>query len=126
MRMHSKVDTSVEKRQNPRFACAKPKDYKIDFKGDKETGCLLDLSRGGLALQSSRHFEQDEICKFEVWVSVLEKPVSCEARVMWVRHEPKSKNYTCGAKILKIDPSSKVDLLDVLYQDWKKGTVNSS
>ena len=117
---------TVEKRKNPRFQCSRLQEFPVDFGDHQGTGCLFVLSREGLAIQSSRQLTKDETYRFEIWVSALEKPVSCEAHIMWVRSQPGSKNYHCGARILKIDPSSKIDLLDILYQDWKQKTVNRS
>lgn len=110
----------VEKRKNPRFECLNPKNYPLGFKDPQGAGSLHDLSRQGMAIEFSHHLEKDKDYKFEIWVSTLEKSVSCEARVLWVRSQPKSGNYLCGAKILQMDPATKIDLLDILYQDWKQ------
>ena len=115
---------ATEKRKNPRFKCAKPQNYPVDFKDHKGDGCLFDLSRDGISFQSSKHFKKNDVSKFEIWVSVLEKPISCEASIMWVKVESGTENYTCGARILKMDPSSKIDLLDILYKDWKQKAIS--
>lgn len=115
-----------EKRKNPRFECSNPKSYPVDFKNQEGAGCLRDLSRQGVAIEFSHHLEKDKDYKFEIWVSTLEKPVSCEARVLWVRSQPENGNYRCGAKILRMDPATKIDLLDILYQDWKQKTLTRS
>ena len=116
----------TEKRKSPRFKCSNPQEYPIDFKDQGKAGCLFDFSRDGLSFQSSHRLEDSEIHKFEIWVSALEKPVSCEIRIMWVHSQPGTGKYTCGARILRMDPSSKIDLLDILYQDWKKKALNAS
>lgn len=114
-----------EKRKNPRFACLNTQDYPIDFKDKGLKAYLCDLSRTGISFQSSKPFETDKTCRFEVWVSALERPVSCEACIMWSTYEVNTDRYLSGARIVQMDPSSKIDLLDILYQDWKQKTVSS-
>ena len=120
------ANMTLEKRRNPRFTCSKPRDYPIDFIGRFEAACLFDFSREGLAIQSPRRLEQDGVYKFEIWAPALENPISCEARILWARSQISAKHYTCGASILRIDPSSKIDLLDVLYRDWKQRVIGQS
>lgn len=114
-----------EQRKNPRFACRNPQDYPIDFKSKDFKGYLADLSRNGVSFQSSGIFEEGKVCQFEVWVSALEKPVSCEACIVWSRHDISTDSYLSGARIIRMDPSSKIDLLDILYEDWKQKAVIS-
>ncbi len=116
----------LEKRKNPRFGCSNPKNYPLGFKTQEGAGCLHDLSRQGMAIEFSHHLEKDKDYKFEIWVSTLERPVSCEARVLWVRSQPERGNYLCGAKILQMDPATKIDLLGILYQDWKQKALTRS
>lgn len=112
-----------EKRKNPRFACLNPQDYPVDFKDKSLKGYLSDLSRNGVSFQSSKPLDKNKLYQFEIWVSALEKPVSCEACVMWSKHELNTDNYVSGARLIRMDPSSKIDVLDVLYQDWKHKTL---
>ena len=111
---------SFEKRRNPRFSCSESNVCPVDFKDDYATGQLSDLSREGLSLKSVKPLNRDDICQLEIWASDLEKPVSCRARIMWVRFDFQKEDYIYGARILHMDPSSKTDLLDVLYQSWKE------
>ena len=111
---------TFQKRKNPRFLCSDPAEYPVDFTDIGQAGRLCDLSRDGLGFTSHRHLQADQICKFELWSSVLNKPISCQARILWVRFHDGTKDYVYGAQILKMDPSSKTDLLDILYRDWKK------
>ena len=117
----------AEKRRNPRFECSNSKNYPLGLKGHQGAeGSLQNLSRQGMAVEFSHHLEKDKDYKFEIWVSPLEQPVSCEARVLWARSQPERGNYLCGAKILQMDPATKIDLLDILYQDWKKNALARS
>ena len=115
---------SFEKRKTPRFTCSEAQVCPVDFKDSYETGELFDLSREGLSLKSAKPLNTDDVCRFEIWASDLEKPVSCEARIMWVRFDSDKEDYLYGASILQMDPSSKADLLDVLYQDWKQRVLD--
>ena len=110
----------IEKRKNPRFVSRKPEEYPVNFGDQKLRSYLSDFSRNGISLKSSGPLEQNKIYHFEIWVTALEKPVTCKAHVMWSRGETNTDHYTSGARILQMDPSSKFDLLDVLYKDWKQ------
>ena len=116
---------SFEKRKNPRFNCSNPEKCPIDFKEHKGKGRLLNLSRSGIALQSSEHLEKDKTYQFEIGSHLLDRLISCEARVLWTREETGTRKHTCGARILQMDPSSKIDLLDTLYEDWKQKVTSN-
>ena len=115
---------SFEKRRNPRFSCLETQTYPVDFRDDYSTGHLFDLSRGGISLKSAKPLNKDDVCALEIWASDLEKPISCEACIVWVRFDSDKEDYIYGARILRMDPSSKTDLLDTLYQSWKEKVLD--
>ena len=124
--MEIKNRTRTERRKTPRFQCSPLEDYTVDFKDQKETGYLMDLSRRGLALQSPRRLRKNETYKLKIRTPFLKDPVPCESRIVWVRPQQETKQYTCGARILMMDPSLKFDLLDILYQKWKEKVTRTS
>lgn len=112
--------SEIEQRENPRFVCANPKDCFVNFRDQKQSGSLFNLSRKGLAFQTSRQLQKDEVHELKIHAPAFKQPITCEARIVWVRPGPREQYAICGARILRMDPALKMDLLEIFYQDWKK------
>jgi len=109
-----------ERRENPRFYCDRERDYLLDVAGKKDSGRLLDLSRNGIAFESLSRHRQDQVCHLKIKTDVSQESIPCQARVMWVRAGSRSDRTRCGARIIKMDTTAKMDILDRFYKDWKQ------
>ncbi len=112
-----------ERRRNPRFACLKPREWQMVMEGQPQTARLSNLSRNGLSLESSSPLRENEAYQFTIHAIDSKNSVPCEVRIAWVRPAANGNGCICGARLTRMDPSSKVDLLDILYQDWKQRVV---
>ncbi len=112
-----------ERRKNPRFKCRKPADFPIHVASEENIGWLKNLSRGGIAFESNSSFKENQQCYFEIKPKLNAKSIPVEACIMWAVYSPATSGCLCGARILNMDSSSKIDLLDMFYEDWKKTVI---
>lgn len=114
-----------EKRQNPRFACSKKGKYAIIFDDADKPAHLSNFSRDGLSIRSQDPLEENGLYAFTIAGDGLKASVPCQARIMWVQRDAERGHHDCGARIVKMEPSDKIDLIEILYQDWKRGISSS-
>jgi len=114
-----KMSSVQERRKAPRFECQSPRECPVDFDGAAAGARLFDLSREGLSLQSPSPLQVNQTYHLKISDPKSRKKISCEARIMWTRTDEKNQ-CACGASIVQMDPAEKMDLLDILYDDWKK------
>jgi len=118
-----KMLSTEEKRRNPRFERPDSRECPIDFEGLATGAQLSDLSRDGLSFQSPSPLQVNQTYHLRISDLKSEKKIPCEVQVMWTSMGENGQ-CTCGAKIVQMDPSDKMDLLDVFYDDWKKGVLS--
>ncbi|MFA5059416.1 MAG: PilZ domain-containing protein [Candidatus Omnitrophota bacterium] len=108
-----------DRRRNPRFECPPQHEYVVELADHSAVAQLSNLSRDGIAFVSSKDFHPEEIYQFLLKGPHVHSAVACEARISWTKALHPSR-FSYGAKITKIDPQAKTDILDFLYQDWKE------
>lgn len=112
-----------ERRENPRFDCLNPSECLVELEGEPGTVRMINFSRKGLSLESSKYFRRNEDSKFNIRLSGLAGKITnipCEVRVVWVKPRPNEVGCICGARIIRMDSAQKSDILDVLYENWKR------
>lgn len=117
------MNTLSEKRISPRFFCDEPGKFPVDLEDGSSKGFLCDVSRGGFSFYSQNCFPVGDICRFKIRPLDFENSITCESRIVWTQYEEPAKQYLCGAEFLKIDSGPKTDLIDCLYEHWKKKAI---
>ena len=120
MSIEQMSDALAERRKNPRFECYASRDFQIDFDGNVEAARLSNMSRDGVSFQTNQSLGKDQTYQLHINDLNAEKKIPCEVRVMWVQSQGDQENSSCGARIVRMDPADKMDLLDILYEDWKR------
>ncbi len=111
-----------ERRKNPRFKCLKPADFSIQSDSHENIGVLRNISREGLAFESSSLLKEDQQYYFEIRGRDIEKNIPVEVHIVWVSNVS-NERYLYGTRIVNMDSSAKIDLLDTLYEDWKQNVI---
>jgi hypothetical protein len=114
-----------EKRGNPRFECDDMSACAVEFPGIDSLGYLSNLSRTGLAFSLPLQLRNDAVYKFDIRPNNSDRKIPCEARGVWVNTDEATQMCLCGARIVDMDPGEKSDLIDQLYEGWKKRLVGS-
>ena len=114
-----------EKRRNPRFGYFKHQIYTLNFKHEARKARLANFSRDGLGIESPYPLQEDSMYSFHIEGFGLKRAVPCQARVTWVKRDTALEHCSCGARITEMKPSDKIDLIEVLYQDWKQSITEN-
>ncbi len=112
-----------ELRQNPRFESNHLNDYLIEIPEASSTGRLTNLSRGGLGMKLSRELRRNAQYKFDITSLKSGRRIPCQVKIVWAQTNEAQNTCQCGAKIIDMDPADKVEILDALYEEWKKKAV---
>ncbi len=119
MGLGTKIGIMDDRRRTPRFDCPEFRESQVNFQNGGTAGRLWGLSRDGLSMELSQSPEVNGQYQVTLTDFNSERKISCEINVVWVR-PMQTQNFKCGARIVQMDPADKMDLLDVLYEDWKK------
>ncbi|HOW35410.1 MAG TPA: PilZ domain-containing protein [Candidatus Omnitrophota bacterium] len=117
----------TERRKNPRFECPPSRDFLMEADGSHASAMMENFSRSGLGLESLKPLEDGAEYKFKIRLSEQAQDhalVPCEVRIVWVNAKDNQQGYVCGAQITHMAPSDKTDILDILYEDWKRKAVS--
>ena len=115
-----------EKRRNPRFDCDSTNPYFVDFPEMQTTGRLFNLSRSGISFNLPRKLRENAVYDFTIKVGQTEKQIPCKARVVWITTDQESQQCLYGANIEEMDPSDKIELLDLFYEKWKQKIITNN
>ncbi|MFH1359689.1 MAG: PilZ domain-containing protein [Candidatus Omnitrophota bacterium] len=121
--MNNQASEAQEKRQDLRFSCAHAGEYLVDVDASENSGKLINLSRKGLAFKTFGHFCHKDSCQLGIHIPGAKDPVSCRANIIWVQSNSETGTCQCGGYITRMEPENKMDILDGLYQDWRKRAI---
>ena len=108
-----------ERRKYPRYSCSKDRKFVAVYENtDRQVGEEKDFSRQGMCFASADPLREKEDVKIVLKMSGLQNRIPATIEVAWVK--PHSSISVYGARLVKISPASKFDIMDLLYQDWKK------
>jgi len=107
-----------EKRKYPRYSCSKDRKFVAVYENtDRLVGEVNDFSRQGMCISSKDPLREKEDMKIVLQMSGLKNRIPATIEIAWIK--PHSSIFIYGAKLVKISPASKFDIMDLLYQDWK-------
>jgi hypothetical protein len=110
-----------EKRKYPRYICSPERKFiAVYHNTDRQVGDVKDFSRSGIGLVCEDPLKDNEKIMLQLQIKGLGQKIPAVIQIVWSR--PQEKNYTYGARLMQISPSSKFDIMDLLYQDWKRHT----
>jgi phosphopantetheine adenylyltransferase len=108
-----------ERRKYPRYICSKDRKFVAVYENtDRLIGEVRDFSRQGMCFSSPDPLREKEDIKIVLQMSGLKNKIPATIEIVWVK--PQSSISVYGARLVKISPASKFDIMDLLYHDWKK------
>lgn len=111
-----------ERRKYPRYYCSQKRKFTVmSDNTDRLVGEVRDFSRGGIRFSSLDDIREKEQIKLLLQVAGLAQKTPVTIQIVWKKDE--SGSYTYGARLVQISPSSKFDIMDLLYQDWKRQEI---
>lgn len=113
-----------ERRRHQRYSSTAERRFIAKYVNNRLLGEVNNFSRGGIAFDSNDPLEKESLIKLLLQISGLNKVIPATIEVLWLRQ--KSDGYTYGARLIDIDPESKIEILDLLYQDWKQREISKS
>lgn len=98
----------------------------MEADGPYPSAMMENFSRSGVGLESLKPLEDGGEYRFKIKLpgqAQDQAVVPCELRIVWVNAKDNQQGYVCGAQITHMAPSDKADILDVLYEDWKRKVI---
>ncbi|MDD5005305.1 MAG: PilZ domain-containing protein [Candidatus Omnitrophica bacterium] len=114
-----------EKRKYPRYGCCPGRNFVARHENKKSIlGEIKDFSRGGICFDSKNRLNTDDQLGLDLEIDGLDQKMPAGIQIRWCK---KNKGrYTYGARLVNMNPGSKFDIMDLLYQDWRKNLNSSS
>jgi c-di-GMP-binding flagellar brake protein YcgR len=111
-----------ERRNFIRFQC--PTDMIINLLEPSDTAVeafIEDVSRGGLSLVTNKKFKDRETVTIGIRLPTQKSIIQARARVVWSMRAGTAKNrFKSGLKFSEIKPADRQEILDYVYEEWKK------
>ena len=114
----------AERRKSPRFVCQGLKNYFIQLEGQPGMSLLLNLSRHGLGFKYAGFLKEGQDYHAQMSATDSDKRIECNLAVVWGLAGNPGQITHYGAKISQMDSGEKVEILDILYQEWKQKTID--
>lgn len=112
-----------DRRRHQRYGSGSERKFVVQRDNkDSVLGEVKDFSRSGIAFDSKEELNKDNEVKLDLQLIGLEQKVPASIQILWSKNNP--KGFTYGARFTNISPESRFDIMDLLYQDWRK-TLNS-
>lgn len=124
-----------ERRKYPRYGCHEKRRLIAKYEGkNRILGQVIDFSRSGISFASKSRLKKDKEVKLDLHISGLSQKMPATIQVVWIGQKsgeftPLEKTtdrgrnsltgFTYGARLVSLSPSSKFDILDLLFQDWR-------
>ena len=113
-----------EKRRHQRYSSGAQRRFVAKYVNNRFLGEVRNFSRGGISFDSNDPLEKENLIKLQLQISGLDKDIPATIEILWSRQ--KSDGYTYGARLINVNPESKIEILDLLYQDWKQKVIPKS
>ena len=114
-----------ENRKYPRYNCGKNRKFVAVYENtDRVIGEIKDFSRKGLRFISKDPLKEEAEIKIILQMSGIQPKVPTTIQIAWVK--PQTGVCVYGARLVKISQAAKFDIMDLLYQDWKKQEARKS
>lgn len=113
-----------EKRKYNRFNCSRERRFIAKYENqDRVFGEVNDFSRSGISFNSGALLNKEDELILDLQISGLEQKIPANIQILWAKRE--SWGYAYGARLINISPEDKFEIMDLLYQDWKKDQKNN-
>ena len=87
-------------------------------------GFILDISRLGVMIQTSRSMDADSLINIHFTLPHTKKSLNCRARVAWTKTQPGCRTTRCGLEFLDAGPEIIEEIDDYIEaQEVKQGRV---
>jgi hypothetical protein len=108
-----------DRRKHQRYGCSGNRRFVAKYMNeDRMLGEVRDFSRSGISFSSQDLILAESQINLDLQISGLEKKIPAGIQIVWSKQNP--HGYTYGAKLTSIDVESKIEILDLLYEDWRK------
>ena len=108
-----------EKRRHPRYGCSRYRSFIAKYEDkNRVIGEIRNFSRSGLSFNSNDNLKNEEELDLSLKISGLDKEAPAKIQILWSKQNPDKSDY--GARLVDMNPESKFDIMDLLYQDWRK------
>jgi hypothetical protein len=99
---------TIERRQVPRVILRRAVTYEtgvlpdgqLMLAGKRFPGSLVNISNGGICITTRHRLEKDMVLKVNLPVSEISPAAPTLAQVMWVRSNPKHREYRTGLRFI--------------------------
>lgn len=81
-------------------------------------GAIRDFSRSGISFNSKDRLNKENEINLDLQISGMDQKVPASVQILWSRR--KFRGYAYGAIFINISPENKFDIMDLLYQEWRK------
>lgn len=107
-----------ERRRHQRYGSNKRKFVAQYENKENVIGKVKDFSRSGISFDSKEELTQDRQVKLDLSINGLEQKIPASIQILWSKNNPENNTY--GARFTNISAESRFDIMDLLYQDWRK------
>jgi hypothetical protein len=107
-----------ERRRHQRYDSSKRKFVAQQENREGVIGEVKDFSRSGISFDSKAELGKNKEIKLDLQLNGLEQKIPASVQILWSKNNP--EGFTYGAKFTNISPESRFDIMDLLYQDWRK------
>jgi len=106
-----------DRRKFQRFGCSLDRPFQITQK-ERFFGAIRDFSRGGFSFFSKQKLRERDQLNLNLEIAGLERRVPVGIEIVWSK--PRLGEFAYGVRFTDILPADKFDIMDLLYQDWRK------
>ncbi|MBL7130120.1 MAG: PilZ domain-containing protein [Candidatus Omnitrophica bacterium] len=111
-----------DRRKHQRYGCCSERKFIAKYENkDRMLGEVKDFSRSGISFDSKEDLNKEKEVKLDLQISGIDQKAPASIQILWSKQNPEGHTY--GARFINISPESKFDIMDLLYQDWRK-TLN--
>ena len=114
-----------DRRKHQRYGSSNDRKFVAQHKNkDNLIGDVKDFSRSGISFDSKEEIKKDKELKLDLQIIGIDQRVPADIQVLWSKSSPEGHTY--GARFTNISPENKFDIMDLLYQDWRKSLTSKS
>ena len=107
-----------ERRRHQRYG-SKKRSFLAKYENNENViGEVKDFSRSGISFDSKEELAKDREVKLDLSINGLEQKIPASIQILWTKNNPGNNTY--GARFTNISPENRFDIMDLLYQDWRK------
>jgi len=114
-----------ERRRHQRYGSSGERNFVVQYENKNSViGRVKDFSRSGMSFNSKEDLNKAKELKLDLQMAGIDQKVSASIQILWSENNPDGRIY--GARFTNISPHFKFDIMDLLYQDWRKNLNSDS